>query len=95
MEEYISFEEIEALEDLQAIELARESLERSKEAPDTQDKYEELYIWQYYLKRRFNGPIGEYKEHAGEAMSLYSDFIAERKRILAAFEEEDRKKGNH
>jgi len=93
MEEYISVEELEALEDLQALEVARKSLERSKIAPDSQSKYEELYGWQYYLKRRFNGPIGEYREHAGEAMALYSEFIAERKRIFAVLEEKNRKKG--
>jgi len=94
MEEYISVEELEALGDLQAIEVARKSLEHSKKAPDSQGKYEELYIWQYYLKTRFNGPLGEYREHAGEAMALYSDFVAERKRIFAVLEEKDRKKGN-
>lgn len=88
--DYLSYEEVEALSDLEVIELAKEALENSKNVPDTKDKYKALYVWQYYLKKRFNGPISEYKEYSGEAMSVYSAYLAERRRILSLVETDNR-----
>lgn len=89
MKGYLTYEEVEALSDFEAIEMAKGVLERSKEVPDTKEKYDELYLWQYYLKQRFNGPIGEYKKYSGKAMSVYSEYLTERKRLLSLLEERD------
>ena len=92
MMEYLSYKEVDALSDLEVIKLAKDVLENSKRVPDTEEKYRSLYIWQYYLKKRFNGPVSEYRDYSGEALSLYSDYLSERKRILSLIEIDKSKK---